>query len=483
MTQSRFSPKFVAGIMVALFFGIALYLRIFLPYDQIFSADWIKLVGTDSYYHMRIIDNLVHNFPRLNSIDPYMLYPSGMPIGSFSFFDYLLAGIIWLVGLGSPTQHTVDMVGVYFPAVLGTLSIIPVYFIGKVLFNRWVGVLAAGLITLSPGEFLARSILGRADHHCAEVLFTTIAMLFLILAVKIARERQLNLDHLKHRDWGIITKPLIYSLLAGIFLGLYLLTWLGALLFVFIIFLYLIIQFIIDHVKQKSTDYLCLVGTVTFLIALIVFAPLFQQKVYLTSLIIALLTPIVLSTVSRLITSQKLKPAYYPLSLMGLGLAGLAILYFISPSLLSSMLERFSVIMPVGARLTILEAEPFLFPGGDFSFLIAWLNFATGFFLSFVSLGILIYFVIKQGEADRTLFIVWSLVILAATLSMRRFAYYFAINVALLTGYFSWLVLQFAGFKETAAEPVQIPEKMKKKTKQKKSRKGGFNLTGSRANM
>jgi len=191
---------------------------------------------------MRLIDNLVNNFPRLMAFDPYLLYPGGSEVGSFHFFHWLLASIIWVIGLGSPTQHTIDVVSVYFPAVIGALTVIPVYFIGKELFGRWAGVLSAGLIVLMPGEFLGRSILGFTDHDIINTLFTTITMLFLILAIKAARQRQLTFSHLKRRDWATSAKPIIYSLLAGIFLGVYLLTWMGALLFVFIISLCAISQ-------------------------------------------------------------------------------------------------------------------------------------------------------------------------------------------------------------------------------------------------
>ena len=170
--------------MLTLLIGIALYLRVYLPYDHVFSGGWIKFTSVDAYYHMRLVDNLLNHFPQHITFDPYTFYPHGHTVGWPPFFDWLLAGIIWLVSLGSPSQHTIDVVGVYFPAVLGTLSLIPVYFIGKVLFNRWVGVLSAGLVTLLPSEFLSRSILGFTDHHVAETLFTTITILFLILAVK-----------------------------------------------------------------------------------------------------------------------------------------------------------------------------------------------------------------------------------------------------------------------------------------------------------
>jgi len=493
--------KLLIGIIVVLFLSIALYLRIALPYDQVFSGDWIKFTGTDAYYHIRIVDNLVYNFPHLMSFDPYMAYPYGMSVGSIRFFDWFLASIIWVIGLGSPTQHTVDVVGVYFPAVLGALTVIPVYFIGKELFNRWAGIISAGLIAVIPGEFLGRSILGFTDQHIAETLFTTVTILFLILAIKAAKQRQLTFGHIKHREWAVSTKPLVYSLLAGISLGIYLLTWIGALLFVFIITAYFLIQFIIDHLRRKHTDYLCFIGVILFFTTLIMYLPVSQDRLYLASLIIALLSLLALSGVSRLLAGKTIKPVYYPLTLAGLGLAGLAILHVVNPSLLGSMLSQFSIFAPRGVELTTMEMRPFLFPRGNFTLDLAWGNFTTGFFLSLISLGILIYLAVKQGNAERNLLVVWSLVILTATLGQCRFGYYFAVNVALLTAYLSilvcftiqfiiaylrsestsylsWQILSFAGFKELGARPVEIPKKTeRKKAKSKKRPEGGFHTT------
>ena len=474
MNQNRFPSGLIAGIIVALFFGVALYLRVALPYDQVFVGDWIKFTGVDANFFMRIVDNLVHNFPHLNSFDPYMLYPGGGGTGSHTFFVYFLAGITWLVGLGSPTQHTVDVVGVYFPAVLGALTVIPVYFIGKALFSRWAGVIAAGLIAIFPGEFLGRSLLGFTDYHVAEVLFTTITMLFLILAVKSATQSGMTFNHVKSWDWGIISKPFIYSLLAGIFLGIYFLTWMGALLFVFIIFVYLIIQFVIDHLKSRSTDYLCFVSAITFLVALLIFLPASPNTMSLASLIIAILVPIALAVTSHFMASRGIKPIIYPAAILGLGIASLTIFYGVNPSLFRIIIGSLGIFTwPIGT--TVHEMEPLLLPGGHFSLAVAWGSFTTSLFLCFISLGILIYLIIKRGETDKTLLIVWSLVMLAATLSMRRFAYYFVVNVALLAGYLAWLIIEFSGFREKAAEPAEAlrETKPKKKDKQKKERRGG----------
>jgi dolichyl-diphosphooligosaccharide--protein glycosyltransferase len=460
MSRKRFSGRLLAGILVALFFGVALSLRVCLPYHEVFGGGWIRFAGPDVYYHMRIVDNLVHNFPHLTSFDPYFLYPGGSKMGARYFFQYFLAGVIWLIGLGSPSQHTVDMVGAYFPAVLGALVVAPVYFIGKELFNRWAGVISAGLIAILPGEFLGRSILGFTDYHIAETLFTTTGILFLILAVKTAKERELTFGH-------IMPRPFIWSILAGIFLGIYLLTWPGAALFIFIISLYLVIQFVIDHMRGRTTDYLVIIGAITFLVASMIFLPSSREKLYLASLAVALLIAPVLSIVSKLMRS--LKPLYYPLALIGVGSAGMAIFHAISPSLFNSMVGRFTI-FGWNPEVTILECQPLLLSGGRFSFSIPWGNFSTGFFISFISLGMLVYFLIKRGEPDKTLLVVWSLVTLAATLSMRRFGYYFAVNVALLTGYFSWQILEFSGFKEVKTVPVEISGKKKKKVKEKVER-------------
>jgi len=472
MNRTEFNSKLIAGILVAAFFGVALFIRVVFPYDKVFVGDWIKFTGVDAYYFIRLVDNLVHNFPHLIAFDPYLLYPGGWTISAQTFWPYLISGITWLCGFGSPSQHTVDIIGVYFPAVLGALTTIPVYFIGKTLFNRWAGVMAAGLVAIFPGEFLGRSILGFTDYHVAEVMFTTVTMLFLILAVKAGRDKQLTLGNLLHRQWAIVTKPFIYSILAGIFLGIYFLTWAGALLFVFIIFAYLVIQFIIDHLKNRSTEYLCFVSTLIFAVTFLMFLPLHPDRMVFASFTIAVIIPIVMAVLSYFMASRNIKPIIYPAAIIGLGLVSLAVLRIVNPSLLHSMIGPLNIFLwPVGT--TVLEMQPLLFPGGNFSWALAWGNFTTGFYLSFVSLGILVYLIIKRGETEKTAFVVWSLIILAATLSMRRFAYYFVVNVALLTGYLSWLVLDFSGFRKLAMKHADKPEESRKKVKSKRQEGSG----------
>ncbi len=526
MAKFKFYPKYFIGLLIVLFFLVALSYRVLLPYKQIFVGDWIKFTSNDAYYYMRIVDNLVHNFPHLTHFDPFFIYPGGFSFGSIIFFGRLLAGITWLIGLGSPSPHTIDVIAAYFPAVLAALTVVPVYFIGKALFNQWTGVIAAALVAVLPGEFLGRSILGFTDHHVAETLFSTVAVLFLILAIKTARQRGLSFNHIIKSDWGACTRPLVYALLAGIFLGVYLITWAGALVFVFIIALYFIIQFIIDHLRRQSTDYLGIVGTVLFFIALIIYMPFSLDTFYTASLIIALLIVVFLSGVSRLLSARRIKPAYYPLSLLGLGVVGLGIFYAIYPSLVGTMLSSFSIFAPGGATATTtLEMQPFLSPQGTFSTAVAWGNFTTSFFLTpswpipgfaFFSLLILVWLYSKQISDDKQqllfraftlvilalailllyfsiiwalilfiaffvtliwlsikqrrydepwlLLLVWTLVILVLTLVQRRFAYYLVVNIALLSAYLSWQAIWYAGIRKLVVKPEPVTEGIHEKS-------------------
>ena len=470
--KRRLPPAAIVGIIIAVLCGISLYIRIYLPYDHVFVDGLVWFRETDAYYYVRHIENMVHNFPRFNSFDPYVLYPDGGTGLTRPFFAWLVAGIAMLVSRGAPTQHTIAVVAAYMPAILGTLTLIPVYFIGKKLFNRWVGVIAAALVVILPGEFLHRSLLGFTDHHVVETLFSTVCILFLIMAIKRAREREISFDHILRRDWSTISRPLVYALLAGIFLGMYLLTWIGGLLFIFIIFVYLVIQFIVDHLRHKSTDYLCIVGAPLFLIAFLMLLPILgggsREITYRVALLVAITIPVVLSVISRLMAGRAWKPVYYPVVLLGLVGIGLAALHAINPSLLEYMLRQFNIFVPGGARLTIMEVQPLLSPYGEFTLQMAWANFTTSFFISFISLAMLIYVVVKEQSADKTLFLVWSMAMLIAILGQRRFGYYYAVNAALLTGYFSWKMLDIAGLSKLLAKPKQVAEAVKKFKKRKK---------------
>jgi oligosaccharyl transferase (archaeosortase A-associated) len=418
MNVSKLSPKIIVAILIAVIFAVSLIFRVVLAHHQVFTSEGIKFTSIDAYFYQRIVENTAVNFPHLMHFDPYFIFPGGRVLTDIFFPEWLIAGLAWIFGMGAPTQHTIDIISVFFPAICAALTVIPVYFIGKTLFNRWAGVIAAGLMAVLPGEFLGRTLLGGTDTPYMEILLTTTFLCFAILAVKVARERELTFDDVLRRDWSKCRRPIIFSVLAGLFLGLYLLSWQGALLFVFIFALYLVIQAVRDHLRRRSVDNLGIVGGITFLIALIIFAGFSPSSWYLAAMVVAFLIPVALAGISRGLEQGKFKlfsyPIAYPIALVVIGGIVLGAFYLINPDLLHAMLSRFKIFSPSGATgQTTIELQPLLDPSntGTFNAQYAWGYFTTSFFLfskvafpglALIALAILVYLFIRKKGPEQS---------------------------------------------------------------------------------
>ncbi len=445
--KAKTSANSLYGLALALLMGIAFFLRVYFPYDNVFTGDWVRFKWFDSWYHMRLVENLLHHFPQRIYFDPYTRYPQGQDVFFAPFYDLLLGFFAWVVGAGSPSTGTIETLGAYFPAILGTLVTIPVYFVGKELFNRKVGLIAAALVIILPGQFLLRSLLGFTDHHVAETLFSTLTMLFLILAVKSSKQKEISFNSLLTRDWGTLKKPLFYTVLTGISLGLYLLSWVGGFIVVFAILLYAFIQYMVDHARGRSTDYLCIIGVPVFLITLLFVLPFLGQygmgETQIAFLIISMLVVIALSAFSRLFARWGIKRAYYPVAQILLAVIAYGVLYLATPSLHNMVLGLLDWLNPTGWQRTIGEMMPL-------SLSMVWDEFTTSFYIALISLAVIAYLVIRDGASDKTLLLAWSITMLAATLGQNRFAYYFAVNASLLTAYLAWTAFTLVGAKVTS---------------------------------
>ena len=475
MSGTRFQ-NIICYSLLALAFLLSLILRIAVPWDHVFSGGWIKFTDNDAYFYVRLLDNLARHFPFLGGFDPYYIYPDGIGLdGRPLFFVYLMGFIAWLLGGGAPSQHTVDLVAVLFPAVTGALLVFPVFLIGRAAFNKWAGLVAAGFIVLMPGEFLVRTLLGNTDSHALEILLSTLFMLFLLLSVKSGKA----LDGISKRaELSKLAQPLIYGALAGLCLGLYILSWQGALLFVFISFTWLALQFIADYLCGRSSGYLAVTGLSTFIVALLMSLTLPGATMTWISLAVAALSSLALATLSALMRNGKLAAPYYPLTAVTLAGAALWVAFLISPQFMGAALNTLTSFFSWTAGAGIAETQPLLIQQGSFTFALVWGNYTAASVMALAALVIVIYRAFRRGEPEILLLAVWSIVILLSALAMRRFAYYLAINVAVLAGYTGWLILGLCGLNEAPAAAKEAP--LTKKAGRKKT--AGTRRQGMAAN-
>jgi len=437
------------GVGLLLVFVVALFIRIYFAHDNVFADDWVRFQANDPWFQMRQVDNMLHHFPDRSLFDPFGYFDRGQNVVTPPLFNFVVALTAWVIGLGSPSRDLMEAVGAYFPAIMGALMTVVMFFVGSALFNRRVGLLAAALMAVLPGQYLLRTLLGFTDQHCVEILLSLLFMLFFILAVKSAVSRELTFEHLRCRDWAVLRRPLLLSIAAGVVLGCYLIAWLGGALFVFIIFVFLIVQSVVDHSRGRPVGYLCFVGSITMLVALPIvvgMASQYQRSTdQIAALLIALVAFLVVWAGSAFMAGRKWPRWGFPAALAAaLGL-GYLLFWVIDPSTLSNVLDRFGLFTPTAARGTIQEVQSL---GWD----LANLEFTTGRVLAPIALIPLIWIVIKRREPDKVLLLVWTLILFIATWRLSRFGYYSAANVAILVAYLSWLLLRLAGVGEAEEE-------------------------------
>ena len=474
----------VYGIILIFLFYLALFIRGVISYNGIFTSSFVRFGGYDVWYNMRLVENTLHHFPYRITFDPYTYYPHGTTVGFAPLFDQLLAFIIWVIGLGNPVstlgQHGIEVIAAWYPAVLGALTVIPVYFIGKELYNRNVGLFSAALIAVLPGQFLTRSLLGFTDHHVAETLFSTIAMLFLILAIKSAKENEITFYSIQRKDWNSLRKPMLYSISCGIFLGCYFLSWVGAPLFIFILLIYAVVQYVVDHLRGESTDYLCIVIVPVFLVSLAMILPVLHPSAFAEfqalSLFLGIAVFLILSGVSFSMNRKKIVYGY-PIAILTIGIISFVLLSFLNPSLYTTLTGHLIYIFtPSESFLTISEVNPMHFFSqhtGRFADGDVWQWFTTTFFLAFVALAWIGYNIARKFRPEEILFIVWSAIMLFACFGQSRFAAYYAVNVAILCGFVLWKGIDIVESRKGGIKEVSERGKKKVKGKKKKGGAGG----------
>jgi len=338
-----------------------------MPYDSVFRNGVVAFASDDAVYHMRLVENTLHNFPNRVFFDPFTKFPYGNILHFAPLWTQLIATISLIAGFGSINMQTVNTIGAFMPAIFGAMVVFPVYIIGRNLGNKSTGILAALMIAILPGQFFSRSTLGFTDHHIAEVFFSTATFAFFFLALRTGQGRQFTFSRKCLKE-----KTVLYSILAGLMLAAFQLSWSGAPIFVMIILIFILIQYILDDMKGKSTDYLAIATVPMLLIHLISILPYFNPEngystyyyswFHVAVPVAGMVMVITLSLVSKELKKRGYKPYYYPLSLGGLFVLGMFLMKIVLPNLYETIVGTPGMIFSVhtGGSATIAEASSIL---------------------------------------------------------------------------------------------------------------------------
>lgn len=475
--ESKIKSSLPYILAVAVIGFVALWVRL-RPSDSVFlSNGFVRFGGNDPWYHMRTLNVLLENYPDRMFFNPMTNYPYGSYIHFGPLFDQMMAITVLVLGFGSPSPELVNTVGAYFPAVLGALTVIPVYYIGKYLGGRKTGILAAILIAFAPGQFLSRSLVGFTDHHVAESLFSTFFIMFFMLAIITANKKNLHFEDVLNKNFSTLKEPLIYSVLAGIMYSAYQLSWPGASLFLLVALVYAVVQYVLDNFHGRSSDYLGFTGIITFLVSAILILPFVHSEMgfsiyyyswfHVATAIGAVAGFAALSFIEREFKKRDLKTYYYPLAILGIGALGLIVVKIVSPSLYSLILSAPHTVFGVltGGPATIGEASSMFYYGGSFTLARAFGNFTvSGFLVSIIGMVVLLVNIFRKAKPEEVLVLVWSVLIFLTIYGQNRFAYYYSINASILSAYIGSLVLEKVKWNELGQKfssgvqsPADIP--------------------------
>ena len=461
---------------VIFIFAIALYIRTVLPYDAVFRDGIVGFAADDAVFHMRIVENFIENFPHKIWFEVFTLYPQGQALHFGPLWTYMIAITSLILGAGSPTLELTRTVGAYFPGIFGALIVFPVYFIGKEVFDRRVGLLSAFIIAIMPGQFLNRSVMGFTDHHVGEVFFSTLFLMSFIMAIRSVKGKDISLADVRNKNWNKLKLPVVISIFAGIAFGLYMLQWSSGVFFGGIVAIFIILQYIIDHMHGRSVEGLCFVSVITFLAAFPLVLFFVDPRNSFTSsrysylhILITLGSAIfflLLGLLSKKMREIEISKIIYPLVIFGLYIIGLIVAYFFEKifdlRVFSSFQSFFTIFQSrEGGYLTIAEAsEPThqmifgyaSYPnnfGGSYPGIFEFVSTYYIAMLAMLAIGALLIF--RKWEPEKAMFLIWCIIMFALTTAQNRWFYYYSVNVAILSAFIGIGILDIAGMKDISS--------------------------------
>jgi len=416
--------------------------------------------GNDAWYHYRQVKYTVANWPQTMPFDPWTYFPYGTSSGQFgTLFDQLIATAALIVGLGDPSAETVAKTVLYAPPVFGTLVLIPTYLLGKRLGNRLTGIFAGLVLSLLPGLFLYRGLVGAADHNIAEPVFQGMAVLAMLVALGVVQQEKPVWEQVVERDVIGLRRSVGWSALAGVATGLYLWLWPPGILLIGVFGIFFLLVLTSNYVRGESPDHIGLVATVSMSVTGIM--ALFAIKVIdFSAAQPSLIQPVgafgvagtaaALAGLARSWDDRSIPVSAYPVAVFGAVGLGTLLTWLLFPDLfgfVKSNLFRFIGFDAAAQTRTISEAQPFV---GEEETLFETVTDSYGFAFFTALAGALTLLwkglVDRERNPEHLLILVWFAFITAAAFTQVRFNYYLAVPVAVLNGVLLGFVLEVVIF-------------------------------------
>lgn len=209
-------------------------------YVRLLDYRWPYLRNIDSYVFYRWMDEIVQNNGILPTTDTLVLSPNGFYRPPEWIYPYYYISAYSYMTVNAFVNIQLWEFLIYFPPFLASLSVIPIYFIGKMLYDKKAGVIAAFIYVFDISN-LSRSLGGDPDSDAIVILMSMLTMAALIFTYKYASSAK-----------SLNKRLLMYSVITSVMLWIWYSTWAGYWYITWLFAGFVVLRLIFDIVKNKN---------------------------------------------------------------------------------------------------------------------------------------------------------------------------------------------------------------------------------------
>ena len=392
--------------MLAVILVVAAGLRVWAPWDDVLGSERVNFLETDAWYHVRLVESQVRNFPHRVTVDPYAA-PDGQYVAVAPLLDTVIATTAFVTQGRDASTEYIERVAALVPAIIGVLAVFAVWALATVAFDRRAGFIAGLLAAVLPGHFLDRTLVGFVDHHALEVLLSFATLGFIAYRSVIG---------------------------AGVSLGLYLLAWASGSYFVFILAVWLVVTALLAPKHRAATARFTAIAAAIALAMVVVFQ---DPALYRYNAQIAALIGLIVTAAAITLLADRLMIAIGVVAASMIAIVGLA--WLVMPDLVNQVVTDLSRFRPDATRMAVLEARPLFMYTGNWVWTQPWTFFRSGFYVGLLGVAALAVATWRSRRVDHLLILCFTIGNYLATLGQNRFGYYLVPSTAVVI---SWLAVQ-----------------------------------------
>jgi asparagine N-glycosylation enzyme membrane subunit Stt3 len=245
----------------------ALLLRVFYAYGISAGSDYALSGGSSAAYHLHVIETLITK-GQFIVLDPSVNYPFDGLNTTPPMLDLIVAFFAWIAastGVSAATASSGALA--WFGPIVGSVTCVFVYFLGKEVFSKKAGILAALLYALFPITIISTVFSNGTEAALYGFLFVLMSY-FLVRAVK-------SLDSADLKGFRSVLDnrvTLVYVLASGITFGLLALSWNGFYAVVLVLVALMASQAVLDRFRSKDFSTVTVMYSMVLMIGVLIAA-------------------------------------------------------------------------------------------------------------------------------------------------------------------------------------------------------------------